>query len=447
MSKKIFILIILTFSFALLPRASLADKASPSIVMSENGFEPAEMIIQKNTTVAFVNEDNVDRWPASNIHPTHEIYPEFDPKRPIPPGNNWVFKFKKAGTFKYHDHLLPHRKGIIEVHPSVVSLREKFLNLIYSIQTFLLNLFPKKPQALEANNPSSELDNLKQMAQTQGLEAAWQYLIKNYSNSTSKNAHDLAHFLGGLIYQKKGLDGVSICDGSFAFGCFHGFAEKAFVKDLSQLSQLEKACVNLGSVNSGPYASCIHGFGHGIATYFNTTDLQSALKECSQLGSGYNFCYDGVFMEFATNASDPFYTKDPNPLFPCHTLEDKYHQSCARNLPIVMAKFKGMDLASIVQVCSESDNKTIKYFCIDAIGLQAGQRWEGDIENIQKICDLITNPEDIAQCYSAAAGELVFQNYPLWQEATQKLCNQLSNQFKPLCIQRYQKVALDYSRK
>jgi plastocyanin len=85
------------------------------ITMNPEGFEPSEISIKKGETVSFVNEDSEYRWPASNIHPTHEIYPDFDPLEPVKPGEVWSFTFDEAGEWRFHDHLLPRFTGTIRV--------------------------------------------------------------------------------------------------------------------------------------------------------------------------------------------------------------------------------------------------------------------------------------------------------------------------------------------
>lgn len=86
------------------------------IVVTDNGFQPVSITIQKNTRVIFVNKGTKPRWPASDFHPTHGIYPEFDPQNEVPPGGKWEFVFGKVGKWKYHDHLEPENKGIIIVN-------------------------------------------------------------------------------------------------------------------------------------------------------------------------------------------------------------------------------------------------------------------------------------------------------------------------------------------
>ncbi len=89
--------------------------ATAQVIMTPTGFEPETLTVKKNTKVIFKNQDSRDRWPASNLHPTHGIYPEFDPLQGVPSGQDWEFIFDKAGKWKYHDHLFPTLRGLIVV--------------------------------------------------------------------------------------------------------------------------------------------------------------------------------------------------------------------------------------------------------------------------------------------------------------------------------------------
>lgn len=90
-------------------------EVAAEIHMKEDGYEPNEITIQAGKAVRFINSSGGNRWPASNIHPTHELYPEFDPKRELKPGESWTFTFRKPGKWRMHDHLFSYMKGIIRV--------------------------------------------------------------------------------------------------------------------------------------------------------------------------------------------------------------------------------------------------------------------------------------------------------------------------------------------
>ncbi len=89
----------------------------PAVVITrtESGYEPKEVTIHQGDVVTWVNESGEFHWPASDLHPTHGVYPEFDPLTPIAPGDEWSFKFDKVGVWKYHDHIRANKTGTITV--------------------------------------------------------------------------------------------------------------------------------------------------------------------------------------------------------------------------------------------------------------------------------------------------------------------------------------------
>lgn len=83
--------------------------------MTKDGYKPQNITIKRCTKVVFKNTDTEPRWPASDLHPTHGIYPEFDPQQPVEVGHEWSFVFGKVGHWRYHDHLYPFVRGTITV--------------------------------------------------------------------------------------------------------------------------------------------------------------------------------------------------------------------------------------------------------------------------------------------------------------------------------------------
>lgn len=86
-----------------------------AVTFTKDGYQPQQLTARKGDTVKFVTDGDQFFWPASNIHPTHGIYPEFDPREPVDPKKGWSFRFDKVGTWKYHDHLAPYYTGSISV--------------------------------------------------------------------------------------------------------------------------------------------------------------------------------------------------------------------------------------------------------------------------------------------------------------------------------------------
>jgi plastocyanin len=85
--------------------------------LGEVGYEPRDITISVGDSIEFSTTGDKPYWPASNVHPTHRIYPDFDPKEPIQPEDNWQFTFDKEGEWRYHDHLAPFYTGVITVVP------------------------------------------------------------------------------------------------------------------------------------------------------------------------------------------------------------------------------------------------------------------------------------------------------------------------------------------
>lgn len=93
----------------------IAESASKTITYTDSGFSPTTLTIKSGDTVVFKNNGSKDFWPASAIHPTHTIYPEFDAKKGIAPGATYSFTFTRIGSWKYHNHLNPSLTGTITV--------------------------------------------------------------------------------------------------------------------------------------------------------------------------------------------------------------------------------------------------------------------------------------------------------------------------------------------
>ena len=93
-------------------QASLAQSGSEHIVeLSNDGYSPKDLTIQRGDTVKFTTTRDAHFWPASNLHSSHRIYPDFDPQEPIATGKSWSFRFDQVGNWRYHVHISPYFTG------------------------------------------------------------------------------------------------------------------------------------------------------------------------------------------------------------------------------------------------------------------------------------------------------------------------------------------------
>ncbi|MBI4035227.1 MAG: cupredoxin domain-containing protein, partial [Candidatus Chisholmbacteria bacterium] len=457
--------ILFTIYFLLFTIPPVSAHSSVTVVkMTPNAFEPDSITVDENSTIIFLNQDEVPRWPASNLHPTHELYPEFDPKKAINPGESWSFKPKKAGVWKFHDHLNPHLRATLTVTPEPEEKNTVLgtTNAVGSVKNFFLSLFDKisslfaftraktpllKAEEFKKLTPDEQFKALETFAKTESAEKVWSFITETFKAEAGStgNIHDLAHLTGKLLYEQKGIEGIGLCTPIFAFGCYHGLLDAAFHTSLGDLPQAEKECEKVGQVGSGPYGSCIHGIGHGVASFHQSKNIEKALSDCDLLRQGRDFCYDGVFMEFVRSATPNSYSKT-DPFYPCNMLEKesdgKYSLACGRNQPTVFISRLGLTFEDGIKLCGENSlTDKFKGSCFDALGFMLASTQ--DVQKIIAGCKSIKNTNYSSLCFKSAAGELIFQNAPNWQEKAPQVCD-AAGAYKNTCNENLQRLIREY---
>jgi len=82
------------------------------ITYTKDGFSPDQATIVAGTEVLFSNQSGGTMWVASDPHPVHTNYSEFDQ---LENGGAYSFTFTKSGIYNFHDHLNPKNRGKIIV--------------------------------------------------------------------------------------------------------------------------------------------------------------------------------------------------------------------------------------------------------------------------------------------------------------------------------------------
>ncbi len=90
-------------------------EALKGITIKADGFAPSNITISPGTKVIFINMDDGLHWPASGIHPTHQICPGFDALKGLAKNETYTFTFTEAKVCPFHDHLNPALQGKIIV--------------------------------------------------------------------------------------------------------------------------------------------------------------------------------------------------------------------------------------------------------------------------------------------------------------------------------------------
>lgn len=85
------------------------------VTYMSSGFSPNILNINMGDTVKFINDSSGNMWVASNPHPQHTEYSDFDAQRNYTSGESYSFTFTESGTYEYHNHVNPSMRGTIVV--------------------------------------------------------------------------------------------------------------------------------------------------------------------------------------------------------------------------------------------------------------------------------------------------------------------------------------------
>ncbi len=303
--------------------------------------------------------------------------------------------------------------------------------------------FGLMPTAWEGPDAAREIERT---AKAEGSREAYRIIKLRWSRQPLE-AHDLAHLAGRLAYSELGRDGLGVCDAEFAFGCFHGLLEEMIRQEgVSAIGSLRQYCGALAP--AGRAVSCLHGIGHGVMAWHG--NIGEALKACQRLAEREQaYCRDGAFMEFYTgmmSGSSRAKRNDAMDAAFCERFPADEQPECVRNHTLASLSAGNRELPTIIAGCSKLD-PGIKPFCVRSIGLWAGQQTRPGTTPqtaVSALCDLFPAGDDAASCFSAAAGEMVFQGQPA--EAAALLCAARSPEARRDCLNGIEAIRADYGR-
>lgn len=86
-----------------------------TVTYTSSGFSPSSLTINAGDSVHFVNNTSGTMWVASDPHPMHSDYSEFDAQKGYASNTTYSFTFDEAGTYEYHDHQHASMRGTIIV--------------------------------------------------------------------------------------------------------------------------------------------------------------------------------------------------------------------------------------------------------------------------------------------------------------------------------------------
>jgi len=203
-----------------------------TIQMTANGFEPKEVTIATGEKVTFENADKSQHWPATNIHPTHRLYPGsdvekcdtdeevalFDACGGLDLGESYSFTFDKPGKWRFHDHLNPSLKGLVTV------VGESEDDIV--IEKEIIDYTYDEGIAKDSTNIFTDDNALYSYTKKYGPKVAVQQLAG--LNSLYGDCHTRSHEAGRMAYQLFDNEAFQTCSAECHSGCYHGATEAFF---------------------------------------------------------------------------------------------------------------------------------------------------------------------------------------------------------------------------
>lgn len=90
------------------------ESTEVNVNVMQEGYEPSTVTIKTGTKVVWVNKTSATANVSSDLHPTHLLWP-FLNLGSFADGEMVSVVFDESGTYTYHDHLNPSRKGTVVV--------------------------------------------------------------------------------------------------------------------------------------------------------------------------------------------------------------------------------------------------------------------------------------------------------------------------------------------
>ena len=351
-----------------------------TVVLGKDSFSPDPLSIYQGDTVRFVSSEPEAFWPASDPHPTHSLYPAFDPLEPVPGDQSWSFTFTKVGIWHYHNHLEPSLRGtIIVLDPNSTTT--------------------PKSTCTYAQAAAGDETCFEQMVRTAidqgGIDAGWQVFTSLYDTGKAPaSCHWTAHLIGQEAYQlfKEGKTvPLSAATTYCGYGFYHGFMS-ALLHDNPNPSLAISFCSQVeAQLGKAAQNNCFHGIGHGFTPETvlpaQLGDIQALLKTPLTICSGLfrnmplteSICDSGAFDvlgEYMSQNQFGFSINTKDPLGICSTLDPKYFVTCYTEMAPKFDFITNWDVSKIPLYMTEVSNE---YQRQDIVRIAAGTMMQRDV--------------------------------------------------------------------
>lgn len=320
---------------------SLFKVHSHVIELRADGFHPSKLTITQGDTVVFSTNTGEPFWPASNVHPVHTAFPEFDPKEPVSPDATWSFTFNKPGTYRFHDHIASSFGGEI-----IVERKDGTRVTVDCSEQKNVQCWEKLMlETLEKEGVESALNTIMRLSETEP--------------SFLNDCHGYSHLIGEKAYELYVTNenfeltpATALC----GYGFYHGFMETLLLAT-GNIEEARAFCryvdQKLSGQASAAATACFHGTGHGAIDGSDPTTwgnpqamMEPGFRVCGLLAQtrleAY-LCETGVFNAIEILSYDPkyqigFIADDPYDVL-CNKQTLDRREACYSNMfPLILDK-------------------------------------------------------------------------------------------------------------
>lgn len=436
------ILTALLFSF-LADRRGVKEEKKAVIYMTSWGFSPKKITLTLGQTVIFENNDSAPHWPASDPHPNHKIYHEFDPHRAIPPGESWGLTFNKPGKWFFHDHFNSDFNGLIQVNDGKTDTVINNLTIKKAFAVLYRRLLAgsehgtRTPiaKAQEIFNLCASQSPFEPCLKKQFAALSQKYDFKYVLETFRKigdmpkyrfSCHQLAHEISRVFVEKEPLEWhkfLATAPDDCNYGFYHGTIEA-----YGRLSQtkiditpefIRKVCLETFN-SSGKNSQCVHAFGHMLLVS-EKGNIRKGLALCARLKDFYyEDCFHGVFMENLTkiNLAEEGLADINRPIRERFSLEEveklctedpEYPADlCWKEMSHAYLFVSNFDPAFTFQACAENAPATAVESCIIHALQSIISQNENDPLRSASACSVNTDiPNFLEKCRAIIAGQTI----------------------------------------
>ena len=371
------------------------------VEFTDDGFVPKRLEVEVGQQVQFLNSSESSLWPASNIHPTHQIMPEFDAGSPVGTDGVWAFTFDKPGFWRYHNHMVPEHSGLIVATGGEAAVPVDPLSIDVGDLKFKSppDLTPKALTDLFTNDVL-----LSQYIRDYG-PANTVKLIEEAGDVVGQLCHERAHVTGRTAYEIFGAAAFALASHECEAGAYHGATEAMFKERGTVDLESDVRAICGGSNVFFFRLQCIHGVGHGLMAW-TSYELYDSLDLCDSLGTDRDqrACYSGVFMEnvvgglSGTMGHFTDYLSDEDPHYPCNALTDRYVAPCYLYHSTRMLLLFEFDYERVAQECSKAP-EIGKYDCFESFGRDLAAQSLGEpAKGLEQCHDTVADPTHRVWC-------------------------------------------------